>query len=287
MSRRNVLTAEAIHYGYPPNLRDDTFDCEPQPTPASSPADPDNTFLYWLFLVHKTISTVFPGPIGLQKSLSAIQRNDQKIRHLLSQLPPELHISETYSPLFDESPLSLIRRYLISTLIQGYLLTLHRPYTAKFPFSRTTTIATAWTLVHHHTQIISLSGTLDSYQWLIEEFLDPHYFRAAAILAGTLLREPDLPDKTEILAQLTVCVEQTRGKALRKRDYAKTYGIFVLMERTLTGSEETGTGGTVEGMVGGDGEESRWEDTEILTESMFRWDEYMVDMVLGEDDADV
>jgi hypothetical protein len=63
-----LLTSEAVRYGYPANLREDAYDCKPLDTPASSAADPDNTFLYWMFILHKTISTSFPGPIGIQKS---------------------------------------------------------------------------------------------------------------------------------------------------------------------------------------------------------------------------
>jgi hypothetical protein len=99
-----------------------------------------------------------------------VERNDQRIRELIEKFPPELHVSENYTPLFGESALEIIRRYIIFCTTQGHLLTLHRPYTDKSVFSKTAATKAAWALTKYQSHILSLADVLEPYIWFIEEF---------------------------------------------------------------------------------------------------------------------
>ena len=285
-----MLIAEALRYGHPPNLAEGSYDCEPAKPVSPDHPNADESFLYWMFKLQNTIATSYPGPLGLQKNLASVERNDQRIRDLLEELPPELHLSENYTPIFDESPLQVIRRYTIGCMIQGHLLTLHRPYASKSPLSKNVIGTAAWTLTTYQNQVIALADLLEPYQWFIEEFLDAEFFRAIIYLGGSLLRQPDDPQAHVILRQIQLCSVQAKSKMLRKRDYGKASGMLDALERTLTGeqsvegrgttelSAEGGVGAKDSPLSGSDG--NGWDMGEILTESAFRWDDYLVDMVL-------
>jgi hypothetical protein len=243
-----------------------------------------------MFKFQNIASTSFPGPQGLQKNLASVNKNDARVRDFLEQLPPELHVSERYTPLFGEAPLQVIRRYALTCTVHGHLLTLHRPYTSKSPFSKDAAISAAWTLVTYQNQISALSNMLEPYSWYIEEFLDPHLFRATLYLGGNLLREPVNPQAAHIRRQIQISASQAKAKALRKRDYAKTYGLFDALD-TLLGrqagesnqtAEVSGESGVVEpnesSALASDG--LGWDVGEMLTENAFRWDDFLVDMDL-------
>jgi hypothetical protein len=239
-----------------------------------------------MFKLQKIIATSLPGPLGLQKNLASVKKNDARIREFLEQLPPELHISENYTPLFGESPLGIIRRYAIICLLHGHLLTLHRPYTSKSDFSKEAAMTAAWTLSTYQNQMIALSQQLEPYIWFIEEFLDVHSFRATMYLGGNLLRNPENPRAATIFSQIQLCRSQARAAAMRKRDFAKVYGMFESLERLLggTGEEfrpiaEIDAEKTDEQASQGPGTEGLWDMGEILTEGAFRWDDFLVDMI--------
>ena len=277
---------ESTRYGYPPSISENSFDCEAIETPATDAPDSSNTFLYWMFKIHRTFAQSFPGPLGLQKTLSGVEKCDQRIKSLRREVPIGLSIPEEYIPGIAETPTELIRRYTIACMIQGHLLTLHRPYAAKSPASKNAVMTAAWCLVSYQAQIISLSSTLEQFSWYIEEFIDPHLFRATAILGAALARDPNNPLFDTIMNQVEMCAEQAKSKSLRKRDFAKTYGVLSGLHAALQAKEASAVvapvieptyGLPVEILGAGDG----WGMEEILSESTFRWDEYLVDTVLN------
>jgi hypothetical protein len=278
---------ESSRYGYPPSISEDSFDCEAHETPAEESPDPENTFLFWMFKIHRTFAQSFPGPLGLHKTLSGVDKSDQRIQALLREIPYELSMPKDYIAGISETPTELIRRYAIACMIQGHLLTLHRPYAAKSPVSRNAATAAAWTLVSYQAQIISLSSTLEPFLWYIEEFADPHLFRATAMLGAMLSRDPNNPLFTTILDQIELCANQAKAKSLRKRDFAKTFGVLSGIHAAL--QEKEASAALVDTVIGpaanpridpfGDGDD--WVMEEVLSEPMFRWDDYLVDAVLN------
>jgi len=234
------------------------------------------------------MSASFPGPLGLQKNLVGVNKNDVRIREFLEQLPPELHISNNYTPLFGESPLEIIRRYAMATSIQGLLLTVHRPYSSKSSFSKDAVMTAACALTIYQNQVIALSESLEPFRWFIEEFLYPQFFRATYFLGGNLLRNPETNQATIIVGQVQICASQARAAMLRKRDFARSIGLFENLGKLLGGSGAE-SAATAEMVVeGGDEQASQasgsdqglWDMGEILTEGTFRWDDFLADTAL-------
>jgi hypothetical protein len=223
--------------------------------------------------------------VGIQKSLSAVQKNDQKIRDFLNRLPPELSLPPEYIPALDESPLDILRRYTVACIAHGYFITLHRPYMSVSESSKDSAVEAAWTLASFQSQLIALSPILEQFAWFIEEFLDPHIVRGIALLGSRLTREPENPLAATIITLVQTCAEQGKVKSLRKRDFAKVYAVcrallmtYVDMGLIRAGSE-SGSGSTdpsMESSPDGNG----WGMEDVLMESEFKWDEYLVDMVL-------
>jgi hypothetical protein len=241
-----------------------------------------------MFKIHRVFAQSFPGPLGLQKTLSGVEKSDQRIRALLREVPYDLNIPKDYIPGIGETPTELIRRYTIACMIQGHLLTLHRPYAAKSPASKNAAIAAAWCLISYQAQLMSLSLTLEQFSWYIEEFIDPHLFRATAMLGAILTRDSDNPLFTTIMNQVEICAEQAKAKSLRKRDFAKTYGVLSALHAALQAKEASiVTGPTIDQAdslpLEGFGDGGGWGMEEVLSESMFRWDDYLVDTVLNTD----
>ena len=279
---------ESTRYGYPPSISEDSFDCEAHETPAEESPDPENTFLLWMFKIHRTFAQSFPGPLGLHKTLSGVEKCDQRIQTLLREIPYELSMPKDYIPGITETPTELIRRYAVACMIQGHLLTLHRPYAAKSLVSRNAATTAAWALVSYQAQLMSLSSTLEKFLWYIEEFVDPHLFRATAMLGVMLTRDPNNPLFRTILNQVELCANQAKTKSLRKRDFAKTYGVLsalhsALLEKEASAPVDSAVGPTANPSMDplGDGED--WVMEEVLSEPMFRWDDYLVDTILNTD----
>jgi hypothetical protein len=281
------LILDACHYGYPPNIAEGTFDCEALETPASSPPDPENSFLFWMFRVHQTVAASFPGPLGIHKTLSAVENTDAIVRELIAQIPPELSIPLDYNPVAD-SPVEIVRRYSIACLTQGHLLTLHRPYASISDTSKRAAVTAAWNLVEYQKQLMAISDQLEAFAWYIEEFIDPHLFRGTALLGVMLSREPQSLLADAIVRQVKVCATEAQRKSSRRREFWKTSNVFRAIHKKLTeGNETSGVGPSVPQVPSvsqeGSSDERGWGMEEVLTESGFRWDEYLVDMVLNTD----
>ena len=250
------------------------------------PVDQDSLFLYWMFKLHQAFGSSFPGAIGIQKSLPCVQAADQKVRALLAQLPPELTLPENYLPALSETPLQVLRRYAIACISHGFFITLHRPYATVSEVSRTTVINISWSLVGYHIQLVALAGLLEPYRWFIEEFIDPHLIRGIAVLGSLVAKDPTSPDASSIASHLQLGAEQARLKALRKRDHAKVHGVFraillELAEKNVFPDSPEGSYSSTEPPAEGTLEEiTGWGMEDILTESAFKWDEYLLEMVL-------
>jgi len=238
-----------------------------------------------MFKLHQAFAAAFPGPIGIQKSLACVQAADQRVRALLSQLPPGLTLPENYVPAATETPLQTIQRYTIACISQGFFITLHRPYASVSEVSRSTIISVSWTLASYHSQLIALAGVLDPFRWYIEEFLDPHMIRGIAVLGSLVAKTPTLPDSSIILSHLQLAGEQARLKALRKRDHAKIHGVFraillELAEKNVFPDTPEAPYSSTEPSSEGTPDDFGWGMEDILLESAFKWDEYLLDMVL-------
>jgi hypothetical protein len=253
----------------------------------ASPPDPENTFLFWMFKIHQTVAASFPGPLGIHKTLSAVEKIDTIVRELLAKIPPELSIPPDYNPA-TESPVEIVRRYSIACLVQGHILTLHRPYASISDTSKRAVVTAAWNLVESQKQLIAISDQLEPFAWYIEEFIDPHLFRATALLGVMLSREPENVLADAIIQQVDVCATAAEAKSVRKKEFCKTVNIFRAIHKALTEKSETPTAGPSVPVVPsvsqeGSPDERGWGMEEVLTESGFRWDEYLVDMVLNTD----
>ena len=235
-----------------------------------------------MFKLHSAFSQCFPGVLGIQKRLSAVNENDQKIRDLLNQLPPELTIPPDYIPTIGESPLEIIRRYTIACITQGHFITLHRPYRSVSEFSKEAAITAAFTLAQYQSHIVSLAPKLEPFAWFIEEFLDAHLLRGVAFLGSHFTHEPDNPLTGTVVRQINICTEQAKLKSLRKRDYAKAYGVLRAIQATFEQKQilPEPVELSLTNDISVEGSSDGWGMDEILTESGFRWDEYLVDMVL-------
>jgi hypothetical protein len=162
-------------------------------------------------------------------------------------------------------------------------MTLHRPYRSFSQFSKEAALAAARNLAQYQSDIISLSPVLEPFEWFIEEFLDPHIFCAVAFLGCNLIREPENPFAGTIVRQVEVCSEQAKRKSFRRRACGKVYGVLRTIQTTFAEKQilpepveitSATTDPTVEDTADG------WGMEEGLTEPLFRWDEYLVDMVL-------
>ena len=243
-----------------------------------------------MFKLHAAFSSSFPGVLGLHKSIAAVKQVDEKIHRLLANLPPELTLPPNYIPAANESAIEVLRRYYIAVVTQGHFITLHRPYRSISEYSKDASLTAAWVLTSYQSQIISLSNMLEPYAWFTEEFMDTHLIRGVALLGGTLTREPDHPFAATIVNAVKTCLEETKAKASRKRDQRKAHGIFLSIQATLEekqlapsvllpspqmnqseASENSGEG---------------WGMEDILMEPQYRWDEYLVDMVLDSNAQD-
>jgi hypothetical protein len=242
-----------------------------------------------MFRLHRAISLSFPGPLGIHKNLPAVELNDQRTHNIIDQFPPELSITDDYNPSPDESPLELIKRYTLVCLAYGHLITLHRPYTSKSDYSKRAITMAAWKIASLHPQLLELLPRLEQYLWFIEEFIDAHIFRATLVLGAQLAREPGNPLAPSIMEHVNLCVRQSKVKALRKRDYAKAYGAFEKLKSALEAPAESpqpNVGPSApEGSpsVSRDGGADWGVGANVLEESMFRWDDYLVDMLLDQD----
>jgi hypothetical protein len=235
-----------------------------------------------MFKLHAAFSASFPGVHGTQKSLSAVHNNDLKIQDILHELPPELSLPINYIPAVGETALEIIRRYTIACIVQGHFITLHRPYRSMSPFSKHAALTAAQNLAQYQSHIDALSPVLEPFEWFIEEFLDSHMFRAVAFLGCDLSHETENPLAGTIVRQVEVCSEQAKLKSLRKRDFVKTYGVLRAIQATFADKQIlpepieitplATTDSSAEGSADG------WGMEEVLTEPMFRWDEYLVDM---------
>jgi len=281
---------ESLHFGYPQTISEGTYDCQPQEIPSDGIPDEDNTFLYWIFKLHAAFSTCFPGVLGLHKSIAAIKQADEKIRNLVADLPQELTLPPNYIPAVGETPIQILRRYYIAVVTQGHFITLHRPYRSISEYSKDASITAAWLTTSYQTQLMNLSNVLEPFAWFIEEFMDTHIIRGVALMGGTLIREPDHPYAGTIVNAIQTAANETKAKALRKKDQGKAYGIFAAIQATLA---EKGMVSAVSGSSpqadlsetsenGGEG----WGMEDVLMESQFRWDEYLVDMVLDSNPQD-
>ena len=237
-----------------------------------------------MFKLHAAFSASFPGVLGIQKSLSAVRKNDQKIRDLLKQLPPELSLPKNYIPAVGETSLEILRRYTIACITQGHFITLHRPYRSISPFSKDALLTAAWNLSQYQSHLVALSPVLEPFEWFIEEFLYSHIFLAVAFLGSNLTSEPENPLAGAIMRQVEVCLEQAKIKSLRRKYYTKVYGVFRAIQATFAVKQilpepaETTPPATTNSSL--EGSADGWGMEDVLTESGFRWDEYLVDMVL-------
>jgi hypothetical protein len=280
---------ESVHFGYPQTISEGTYDCEPLEIPSDGIPNANNTFLYWMFKFHVAFSSSFPGVLGLHKSIAAVKQTDQKIRHLLADLPPELALPPDYIPAAGETPIEILRRYYFAIVTQGHFVTLHRPYRSISEYSKDVSLESSWLLTSYQSQIMSLKNILEPYDWFIEEFLDGHIIRGVALLGGTLTREPDHPCAATIVKAVQTSLVETKARASRKRDQGKAHGIFLVIQAALeekqlvpsvlvpsphTHSESSENSG--EG----------WGMEDILIEPQFGWDEYLVDMVLDSNAQD-
>lgn len=222
--------------------------------------------------------------------MAAVKQADQKIRNLLADLPPELTLPPNYIPAVGESPIEILRRYYIAVVTQGHFITLHRPYRSISEYSRDASVTAAWLAASYQSQLINLSDVLEPFAWFIEEFMDTHIIRGVALMGGTLIRQPDHPYAATIVNAVQTSANETKAKALRKRDQAKAHGIFVAIQATLVEKglvpavpESSPPADLFENSEnGGEG----WGMEDVLTESQFRWDEYLVDMVLDSNPQD-
>lgn len=222
--------------------------------------------------------------------MAAVKQADQKIRNLLADLPPELTLPPNYIPAVGETPIEILRRYYIAVVTQGHFITLHRPYRSISEYSRDASVAAAWLAASYQSQLISLSDVLEPFAWFIEEFMDTHVIRGVALMGGTLIRQPDHPCAATIVNAVQTSANETKAKALRKRDQAKAHGIFVAIQATLVEKglvsavpESSPQADLFESSEnGGEG----WGMEDVLTESQFKWDEYLVDMVLDSNPQD-
>lgn len=242
-----------------------------------------------MFKLFRVISGSFPGVSGIQKSLSAVQKVDQKMHDYLGQLPQELTRPSDYIPAINETPLEIVRRYTIACIAQGFFLTLHRPYSSVSEASRISIGKAAWLLASYQAQLVSLSAILEPFAWFIEEFLDPHLFRGVAVLGARLTREPGHPLATTIISQVQAMAEQSKRKVLRKRDYAKVFGIsqsilVKYVEMGLLQEVQEPRPSSAEPVLENAPDENPWGMEDVLMESGFKWDDYLVDPVMDTSD---
>ena len=120
--------------------------------------------------------------------------------------------------------------------------------------------------------------------------MDTHIVRGVALLGSNLVREPDHPFAATIVKAVQTSLEETKAKTLRKRNQGKAYGVFLAIQVTLAekgllpeAQESSSHADPSENSENG-GE--RWGMDDVLTESQFRWDEYLVDMVLDSNAED-
>jgi hypothetical protein len=249
-----------------------------------------------MFKLQRVFAACFPGHLGIQP-YAGIDKADQMIRDFMANLPPELTLPEGYVPAPTESPVEIIRRYTIATEVQGSFITLHRPYMIKSTSLHNAVVNAAWKLYSYQSQIMALSDILEPFAWYIEEYLDPHLFRGAATLGFMLIREPMTPNADMILTRIRECAELGKAKSLRKKDCAKVYGIFRAMLMTSSERNERDNIDVQERMHVPPAPTSLptsfpqenifgvmdWNMQDVLVDPMFRWDEYLVDMVLDTD----
>ena len=266
----------------PPCIAPGTFDCEPLLVPASSIANADNSFMYWLFKLHAAFAECFPGVVGIQKSLRDVKTKDQAIRDILNQLPPELTLPSDYIPAVSETPLEIIRRFAIHTVVQGHFITLHRPYIGMSDFSKEAALTATWTLAQYQSQLTTLWSILEPFEWFIEEFLDGHLLRAVAYLGCMLVREPTNPLAGTIVRQLDIAAEHVRS-ASRHRDSMKVHHVVKAIQAALA-EKQVFSIPAQPSPLGPDSYSDENMDAfmeDVFTETnMFKWDEYLVDMVL-------
>jgi len=222
--------------------------------------------------------------------MAAVKQADQKIRSLLADLPPELTLPPNYIPAVAETPIEILRRFYIAVVTQGHFITLHRPYRSISEYSKDASVNAAWLAASYQSQIMNLSDVLEPFAWFIEEFMDTHIVRGVALMGGTLIRQPDHPYAATIVNAVQTSANETKAKALRKRDQGKAHGVFVAIQATLVErglvpavSEPSPPADLSENSEnGGEG----WGMEDVLMESQFRWDEYLVDMVLDSNRQD-
>jgi len=151
-------------------------------------------------------------------------------------------------------------------------------------FSKDAALKAAHTLAQYQSHIITLASTLEPFAWFIEEFLDAHLLRGVAFLGAYFTREPENPLTGTIVRQVGICTEQAKLKSLRKRDYAKAYGVLRAIQATFAENhilpEPVVERNSPRDDVSREGSSDGWGMDEVLMESGFRWDEYLVDMVL-------
>jgi hypothetical protein len=273
---------ESIHYGIPPSVAPGTFDCEPLLVPTGALANADNTFMYWMFKLHAACAECFPGVVGIQKSLRDVKANDQKIRNILNQLPPELTFPPGYIPALSETPLEIMRRFTIHTIAQGHFVTLHRPYVGMSDFSKEVAVNATWTLAQYQSQLRTLWSVLEPFEWYIEEFLDGHLVRAVAYLGCMLVREPTNPLAGTIVRQVQLMAEHVRS-SLRQKFFTKVHHLLTAILTALA-EKQVLSAPTQSSPIGLDLYTNENLDAlmdDVFTETnMFKWDEYLVDMVL-------
>jgi hypothetical protein len=243
-----------------------------------------------MFKLQRIFAKCFPGHLGIQP-FATLDKADQSIRDFITSLPPELALPPNYTPAPTESAVEIIRRYSIAAEIQGSIMNLHRSYISKSGAARDAVIAAAWTLFHYQAQIMALSDILEPFHWYIEEYMDPHLFRGCATLGFTCLREPDNPNIPAIFARAQICSQLSKEKILRKSDYAKIYGIFRAMQIELVDryphlvaapvvSDLRSGSTTTSSLENSPGRGAFWDMQDVLVDPMFKWDSYLVDMVL-------
>jgi len=273
---------ESIHYGLPPSVAPGTFDCVPPLIPTSCPATPEYAFMYWMFKLHAACAESFPGVVGIQKNIRDVKTNDQKIRNIVNELPTELTLPPGYVPAPTETPLEIVRRFAIHTIVQGHLVTLHRPYREISDFSKEVSVNATWTLAQYSNQLTTLGGILEPYQWFVEEFLDGHLIRAVATLGCMLVREPTNPLAPTIVRQIEIASEHVRS-SVRQRDYTKAYHLLQVILSTLAEKQVVSTPSQSSPQTSdpySDADMNAFMEDVLTDANMFKWDEYLVDMVL-------
>jgi hypothetical protein len=275
-------SVESIHYGVPPCVTPGTFDCEPPLIPTSCAPTAEYAFMYWMFKLHAACAESFPGIVGIQKNIRDVKTNDQKIRNIMNQLPPELTLPLGYVPARSETPLEIVRRFAIHTIIQGHFVTLHRPYREISDFSREASVNATWTLAQYSNQLTTLWDVLEPYQWFMEEFLDGHLVRAVATLGCMLVREPTNPLAPTIVRQVEIAAEHVRSSS-RQRDNTKAYHLLQVILAVLAEKQVVSTPPQLSPLNSdpySDADMNAFMEDVLSDANMFKWDEYLVDMVL-------